>query len=97
MNDIVSLSCLLMSHQSLKLIVAVFVLRVILINVILFQRIDLRDNGLKVAGLMALARSMKVNTSVTQLDLDGVPKKRTVCFICSLRFDMNYKSGFCFP
>lgn len=43
-----------------------------------FQRIDLRDNSLKVAGLMALALSMKVNTSVTQLDLDGIPKKKMV-------------------
>lgn len=47
-------------------------------NVILFQRIDLRDNCLKVAGLMALALSMKVNTSITQLDLDSVPKKKLV-------------------
>ncbi|PSN36949.1 hypothetical protein C0J52_15882 [Blattella germanica] len=39
-------------------------------------RIDLRDNCLKVAGLMALALSMKVNTSVTQLDLDSEPKKK---------------------
>jgi hypothetical protein len=44
----------------------------------LFQRIDLRDNSLKVAGLMALALALKVNMSVTQLDLDDVPKKRMV-------------------
>jgi len=65
----------------------VFILCVIVMNVILFQRIDLRDNCLKVAGLMALARSMKVNTSITQLDLDSVPKKKVVCstFVhCSL-------------
>ena len=79
MNDIVSLSCLLMSHQSLKLIVSLFILCVIVMNVILFQRIDLRENCLKVGGLMALALSMKVNTSITQLDLDSVPKKKMVC------------------
>ena len=54
-------------------------LYVIITNVILFQRIDLRDNCLKVAGLMALSLSMKVNTSITQLDLDNVPKKKMVC------------------
>lgn len=56
-------------------------------NVILFQRIDLRDNCIKVAGLMALDLSMKVNTSITQLDLDSVPKKKMVCITfvhCSL-------------
>lgn len=68
-----------MSHQSLKLLVSGFMLRVIVTNVILFQRIDLRDNCLKVAGLMALALSLKVNTSITQLDLDNVPKKKMVC------------------
>lgn len=47
-------------------------------NMVWFQRIDLRDNSLKVAGLMALALSMKVNTSVTQLDLDDIPKKKMV-------------------
>jgi len=76
-----------MLHQSLKLIVLVFILCVMIMNVILFQRIDLRDNCLKVAGLMALALSMKVNTSITQLDLDNVPKKKMVCIIfihCSL-------------
>lgn len=65
---------------------------------ILFQRIDLRDNCLKVAGLMALALSLKVNTSVTQLDLDSVPKKKMVCnSTCSLQSDLNYKAGFCLP
>jgi protein phosphatase 1 regulatory subunit 37 len=48
-----------------------------------FQRIDLRDNSLKVAGLMALALALKVNTSVTQLDLDDVPKKKMVNFSLS--------------
>jgi protein phosphatase 1 regulatory subunit 37 len=47
-------------------------------NVVWFQRIDLRDNCVKLAGLMALALSLKVNTSVTQLDLDDVPKKKMV-------------------
>jgi protein phosphatase 1 regulatory subunit 37 len=45
---------------------------------VLLQRIDLRDNSLKVAGLMALALALKVNTSVTQLDLDDIPKKEVV-------------------
>lgn len=43
-----------------------------------FQRIDLRDNNINLAGLMALARSMKVNTSVTRLDLDDEPKTKKV-------------------
>jgi hypothetical protein len=51
-----------------------------------------------VAGLMALALSLKVNTSVTQLDLDSVPKKKMVCnSTCSLQSDLNYKAGFCLP
>jgi hypothetical protein len=47
-------------------------------NMIWFQRIDLRDNSLTVAGLMALALALKVNISVTQLDLDDIPKKKMV-------------------
>jgi len=49
------------------------------------QRIDLRDNNILVAGLLALALSMKNNNSVTQLDLDDAPKKKlpavSVCLL----------------
>ncbi|CAL4073809.1 unnamed protein product, partial [Meganyctiphanes norvegica] len=38
------------------------------------QRIDLRENPIRVAGLMALALSMRVNTTVVQLDLDAEPR-----------------------
>lgn len=40
------------------------------------QRIDLRDNNLQVAGLMALVLSMRVNRSVSQLDLDDTPRRK---------------------
>lgn len=57
-----------------------------------FQRIDLRDNSVKVAGLMALALSMKVNTSVTQLDLDDIPKKKMVS-ISVIHFRSQSQTG----
>jgi hypothetical protein len=45
---------------------------------------------------MALALSMKVNTSVTQLDLDSVPKKKLVSVTLFVVFcDLNYEACCC--
>ena len=41
-------------------------------------RLDLRENSIKTAGLMALALSLKVNTTVTKLDLDKELKRELV-------------------
>ena len=41
-------------------------------------RVDLRDNDIKTGGLMALSHAMRVNTSVTRIDLDKDPKKESV-------------------
>jgi protein phosphatase 1 regulatory subunit 37 len=41
-------------------------------------RLDLRENDIKTAGLMALALALKVNESVTRLDLDKDTKKESV-------------------
>jgi len=38
-------------------------------------RLDLRGNYIRTGGLMALMLSLKVNQSVTRIDLDGEPKK----------------------
>lgn len=59
----------------------------------LIQRIDLRDNNLQVAGLMALALSMKFNMNVTQLDLDDTPRRKhsMVSFISNIfRIDQDF-------
>ena len=40
---------------------------------------------------MALALSMKVNTSVTQLDLDSEPKKKVI--FATFSSDINGKPG----
>jgi len=42
-------------------------------------RLDLRGNYIRTGGLMALMLSLKVNQSVTRIDLDGEPKKEAVC------------------
>lgn len=42
------------------------------------QHVDLRENEIKTAGLMALALSLKVNQTVTRVDIDKEPKKE-VC------------------
>lgn len=39
------------------------------------MHMDLRENEIKTAGLMALSLSLKVNQSVTQVDLDKDPKR----------------------
>lgn len=41
-------------------------------------RIDLRDNEIKTGGLMALSHAMRVNSSVTRIDLDKDTKKESV-------------------
>ena len=41
-------------------------------------RIDLRENDIKTAGLMALSLSFKVSPTLTRLDLDKEPKKESV-------------------
>lgn len=43
-------------------------------------RIDLRDNEIKTGGLMALSHALRVNTSVTRIDLDKETKKESVSF-----------------
>lgn len=41
-------------------------------------RLDLRENSIKTGGLMALSLSLKVNQTVTCVDLDKEPKKESV-------------------
>jgi len=41
-------------------------------------RLDLRGNYIRTGGLMALMLSLKVNQTVTRIDLDGEPKKEAV-------------------
>jgi len=41
-------------------------------------RLDLRGNHIRTGGLMALTLSLKVNQSVTRLDLDQEAKKEAV-------------------
>ena len=44
-------------------------------------RLDLRGNYIRTGGLMALVLSLKVNQSVTRIDLDSEPKKEAVSSI----------------
>lgn len=41
-------------------------------------RLDLRENEIKTAGLMALSLALKVNQTVTRVDLDRETKKEAV-------------------
>ena len=41
-------------------------------------RIDLRDNDIKTGGLMALSHAMRVNETVTRIDLDKETKRESV-------------------
>lgn len=41
-------------------------------------RLDLRENDIKTAGLMALALALKVNETVVRLDLDKDTKRESV-------------------
>lgn len=44
------------------------------------QRIDLRDNNILLDGLEALNDALKSNRSVTQIDLDEMPRRLSVRF-----------------
>ena len=46
-------------------------------------RLDLRENDIKTAGLMALSLALKVNESVTRMDVDKETKKESVS--CDVR------------
>ena len=60
-------------------------------------RLDLRGNYIRTGGLMALMLSLKVNQSVTRIDLDGEPKKEAVsniiiikpCFLYSFMYKIS--------
>jgi len=41
-------------------------------------RLDMRENEIKTAGLMALALALKVNDTVTRLDMDRDTKRESV-------------------
>ncbi len=41
------------------------------------RRLDLRENDIKLGGLMALASSIKFNKTIDRIDLDREPKKDT--------------------
>ena len=43
-------------------------------------RLDLQENDIKTAGLMALSLALKVNKSMSRLDLDKDTKKEQVCY-----------------
>jgi hypothetical protein len=64
-------------------------------------RLDLRGNHIRTGGLMALTLSLKVNQSVTRLDLDQEPKKEAVSIGCCTILVLipclsggSYKKGF---
>lgn len=42
-------------------------------------RLDLQENDIKTAGLMALSLALKVNQSLSRLELDLDTKKEQVC------------------
>lgn len=42
------------------------------------QRLDLRQNEVKIGGLMALCLALKINCSLVSLDLDHVPPQEQV-------------------
>ena len=44
-------------------------------------RLDLQENDIKTAGLMALSLALKVNKSMSRLDLDKDTKKEQVCSV----------------
>lgn len=53
----------------------------LLYSLSLLQRIDLRDNSIQMRGMGALANVMKMNKTVTQIDLDDKPRIRIVSFV----------------
>jgi len=40
---------------------------------------DLQENDIKTAGLMALSLALRVNENITRLDVDRETKKESVC------------------
>lgn len=58
-------------------------------------RLDLRENDIKTAGLMALSLSLKVNESVTRMDIDKETKKESVSDHISLLYCDNIPCQFC--
>ena len=46
------------------------------------EHLDLRENDIRTAGQMALALSLRVNQSVTSLDIDTEAKKEQVRKVC---------------
>lgn len=42
-------------------------------------RLDLQENDIKTAGLMALSLALRVNESITRLDIDRETKRESVC------------------
>jgi len=44
-------------------------------------RLDLQENDIKTAGLMALSLALKMNESLTRLELDRDTKKESVCTV----------------
>ena len=53
----------------------------VLADSLTITRIDIRENHLQVAGLMAFAMALKVNQSLVRLDLDKDIKKEPVSLI----------------
>lgn len=60
--------------------------------VFILQRIDLRDNKLQTAGLLALATALKKNHCVTRIDLDDAPPSQ----VLSLSFLDTFNSNLIF-
>lgn len=44
------------------------------------QRIDLRDNNVLLDGLETLTDALKSNKSLTQIDLDAIPRRISVSY-----------------
>lgn len=42
------------------------------------QRLDLRQNEVKVGGLMALSLALRINCSLASLDVDDIPPEEQV-------------------
>lgn len=46
------------------------------------QRLDLRQNPVKLGGLMALSLALRINRSLAQLDVDPMPPEEQVAWCC---------------
>ena len=66
----------------------------VLADSLTITRIDIRENHLQVAGLMAFAMALKVNQSLVRLDLDKDIKKEPVSLIlAALQLSLSHHSG----